>query len=490
MEQKTSFRPGRAEAVLGIACLILGLALGSSLYYGGFNLGFALSALGFLGAGWLYLGKSGKRFDGYTGSLMALSMAVSAGFARTDDGSLKFLALWLLGGAVCMGMCQSAGRNLRDPRSLGSLLDGPRALFRFGFGSLAGSLGGLAEAGGSGKRVGAAALGVALAAPVVLVVGFLLMRADAAFEAVMDLLPEFGGLEEWTVWGSCGLFAGWLFYSLCLGLCRREGEPAPVPKGRGLSPITWNIVLGSVAVMYLAYLVSQLAYLGGGFVGLLPEDATLSAYARRGFFEMALLVAVNLGLILAASVRGRGKPGTVTRGLCLTLGGVSLFFVAAAAAKMLLYIQGYGLTRMRLLTQVFMAWLAVVTVLVCLWLFRPKVSWMKGGMVLALALCAGLLWADVDAQVARYNVNAYQRGSLETVDMAHLSTLSHGAVPYIAALCQDEDPLVASTARDILTHCRRPLSDLRGWNAASARAEAYLSEHSRESAPAAEEIVP
>ena len=118
-----------------------------------------------------------------------------------------------------------------------------------------------------------------------------------------------------------------------------------------------------------------------------------------------------------------------------------------------------------------MIWLGVTTVVVCIWLFREKLPYMKVSLILGLALCAALFWADVDAQVARHNVRAWQDGRLETVDVKYLSTLSSGAVPYLDELAKSEDPHVARAAHEALRVYRLyKYSDLRGWNLTEARA--------------------
>ena len=76
-----------------------------------------------------------------------------------------------------------------------------------------------------------------------------------------------------------------------------------------------------------------------------------------------------------------------------------------------------GLTRLRLLTEVIMVFLAITTVLVAVWLFVPKMPYMKVVLLTALIIGAVVLWADVDTVVARYNVQAYQTKKLETVDV-------------------------------------------------------------------------
>ena len=300
--------------------------------------------------------------------------------------------------------------------------------------------------------------------PVAAVLIVLLMRADAAFEGLMDMLPDTDWSEP-VISLFFGVFAGWILYSRGVGLKYGEKNGKARPPFRGFSAITVNILLGTVCLIYAVYLLSQLAYLGGGFAGILPDGYTLAEYARRGFFEMAWLSFINLGLMCLAMGLVEKKAGApaLTRGLCLFLGLAALFLIAAASAKMLLYIGGYGLTRKRVLTEVFMLWLGVTTILVSVWLFKPRFPYMKGAVICALILGCVTFWADVDTQVARYNVRAYQSGQLETIDMGHMSSLGDGALPYIKGLTHDRDPEIASTAMDILENSYCSISDFRSW---------------------------
>jgi len=238
-------------------------------------------------------------------------------------------------------------------------------------------------------------------------------------------------------------------------------------------------VLCAIGFVYCVYLFSQLAYFSGGLSGILPEEFTLAQYARRGFFEMAWLCAINLGLIALGTGLCRKTPTPKsTRFLCLFLGAVTEFLVITASAKMFLYIESYGLTRLRVLTQVVMLFLALTTALVCIHLFVPKLSYMKTVVLSGLILGALVLWLDVDTVVARYNVDAYLSGQMETVDVAHLGSLNDGAVAHIVRLAENAaDPQTAQMAQDLLDHRYRDIAeDFRGWNYADHAAARHLPE--------------
>ena len=492
MPPKPVYGAGKPELIFGGLLLLCSWFLWDCIVAGGFNLGFAIGAVLVIACSVGYLRSRGCRPDAYSGSLLVLAAVIAAGFGRSADGFVKYVMLHFLLLAVNLALCLMAGQNRRSPAGVTSLLDAPRALFSLGFGGMGAAGRGLKEAGKNagkfGKQTGAVAAGLAVSVPVVLILINLLMRADAAFEGLLDKLPE-TDWEEYVSAGLFGTFSAWILYARGTALRHKPKTEQPVQAGKRLHPLTVNTVLIAACLVYCVYLVSQLAYLSGGFAGILPEGYTMAAYARRGFFEMAWLCAINLGVIALAVglVARENKAPLLTRLLCLFLGMVTVFLVATASAKMFLYIGGYGLTRLRVLTEVIMIWLGVTTVLVCLWLFLPKLPYMKAVLLLAMAMGAAVFWMDVDTQVAKYNVRAYQDGRLETVDVSHLSDLGPGALPYLLELTEDSDPVIAEMARDCLIGVSYKVEDFRDWNQAGAEAAAILADHrAKESGEAAE----
>ena len=225
----------------------------------------------------------------------------------------------------------------------------------------------------------------------------------------------------------------------------------------------------------------QLAYVSGGLSGILPEEFTMAQYARRGFFEMATLSAINLGLMtVAVSLveHKNGKAPLLTRLLLLFIGGMTLFFVISASAKMGMYIESYGLTRLRILTEVIMVFIGLTVVCVSIWLFAPKLPYMKVVLLLALVMGAAVAWADVDTVVASYNVKAYQEGRLAHTDVYYLGTLSEGVVPYLAQLREDENPLIAEAAKTALKNYRtNEYQDFRSFRLTGISAKEILEEY-------------
>lgn len=492
---------GKREFRFGLGIIISGLLMANATIYGGFNLGFAVAAILSIVISAVYLQTVNREQKAtpnktYALILLALSTVIAASFVRADDGYVKFVMLMFLMVSVNLGLCLLAGKNRRSPDTLASLGDAGHTLFSLGFGEMEpvsrGVKEGFRHSGPAGKKGGAVLLGLSMAVPVLLVICFLLMRADAAFEGLMDRLPDFS-LGEFIGTILVGGCIAIVLYTRGAALKHSEGRPVVTRTRKGLAALTVNTVLVSVSLVYVVYLVSQLAYFIGGFAGILPEEYTLAEYARRGFFEMAVLCGINLSIMVFSLWVCREKEPTPlsTRILCLVIGIVTLFFVAAASAKMILYIDSYGLTRLRLLTQIVMIFLGITTAVVNVWLFVPRLPYMKVVLVIALIMGAAVSWADVDTQVARYNVNAYLEGRIYGVDVGHLMNMGDGAIPYLAKLQEEvtdaqvlEDVKIALEYR--LSHVEAEDDDFRDWNYAEWRAAKYLGDKAERLEEAAE----
>ena len=436
-----------------------------------------------IGASWLYLRKSGRRFGSYEKALLILALLICLGFGRSDDVSIKLVMVLFIFVAVNLALCIGTGQNRRSPNGAMSLLDVPRAFFRLGFGSLARSANGIAsgvrQGGTATRRISAVGTGLLISIPLLLVMVSLLTSADAAFEGLMDLLPEFE-LAEYFHSALWGFFLAWILYTRGISLAK-DCKPVPADRtDKGINALTMNTVLIMVCLVYVVYLLSQLAYLSGGLSGILPEEYTLAEYARRGFFEMAWLCILNLGLLCLViwKIRQEKLP-RLTKIAGTFLGAITIFLVLTASAKMIMYIGSYGLTRQRVLTEVIMLWLSLTTVLVTIRLYRPGFGYMKAVVLTALVLGALVFWVDVDSVVARYNVDAYQSGKLATVDVSYLDDLGTSAFPQLLELTRDTDPQVAGKARDVLEYRAEhgywyEIDDFRGWNYQRSQALAIL----------------
>ena len=457
MDQHDHFSTTGRELLFGLAALVLGLFGANMVLLGGFRLGFAIAAVLSIGLSWGYLRRCGFKGSGYSAAILALCLIIAAGFGWSADSFVKFWLFLFLAAGVNLALCLMAGRNRFTPGSARSLRDARRTIFTLGLGRMGKARRGIAQAFRTGgaltQRGGAVLAGLAIAVPVLVLVIPLLLASDAAFEGLVGLLPDFDPRElVYTL--VAGALAGLFLYTRAVALVQEEPDQVPERESRQLQVLTMNTALGTVCAVYLIYLFSQLAYFVGGFSGILPEGFTRAAYARRGFFEMTCLAGINLCLMTfgITKVRRTDRTPGSTRALCLFLGLVTEFLAFSSGAKMVMYIGSYGLTRLRVLTMVIMVFLGITTALIALWLYLPKLPYMKAVLLTALAIGGLVLWLDVDTQVAKYNVEHYLSGDLARIDVDHLSDLGPGAVPYIQELTECANSDIREQARDVLKY--------------------------------------
>lgn len=372
-----------------------------------------------------------------------------------------FLALrqspWLLpldiaAAALCLAVAASFARG-------GSLLDVPavEVVVRAAR-AIAHGIGGLPFVAAAlprwSGRQAAVLRGVALAVPLVVVVGGLLASADAVFasffRASFDPASLTAHLVLWVV-------GGWLAGGL-VRLASATAEPVPSGRTPRLGQVETCVVLGALVVLYAAFAVAQaVAASEGGRRVLRTAGLTYAEYARSGFFQLLVVAALTLGVLLVLDNGTR-----VVRVLSVGAVGLTLLIVVSAVRRLFVYEDAFGLTMLRLFSTVFAVWVGAVFVFLAARLLGVggERRWLLGASTaLGLALLLVLNVADAEAVVARRNV------ARADFDPGHAAQLSDDAVP----------ALVDAGHRDLV--CPRPYriggSDgWAAWNLARERAEA------------------
>lgn len=312
--------------------------------------------------------------------------------------------------------------------------------------------------------------GLAITVPVILVIGSLFVGADAVFQKIVysvfdiDLAELMGHL----------FFTGFVFW-IVAGFLRGTflARPTPFPYARtkplNLSVVEVSIVLGSSILLFALFLVVQFRYLFGGadLVQITPS-LTYAEYARRGFFELTVVVALILPLLLVLEwvLRKENRSHVRLFRVLATVQVVFLFAVIVSAVqRMLLYQQEYGLTELRVYTTAFMGWLA----LVLLWyaatvLSGRRTQFAVGAVGAAFLIFFALLVINPDDLIARTNIARVAEG--KTIDALYLTRLSNDAVPAIMdGFNTLDDSTRAALARPLLKRKEHLAArDWRSWN--------------------------
>src|SRR5450830_1754644 len=258
-------------------------------------------------------------------------------------------------------------------------------------------------------RIRPAVRSLVIAASLLVVFGSLLRDADPIFASLVTL-PR---LDIGTIISHVVVIAfyawmviGWERGALVIDVGRHRA-PETLPFGLGLLDIT--TALGTLSVLFAAFVATQLGWFFGGEAFLRARTGlTASAYARQGFFEMLWVVLLVVPLLVATRAALRPGRALERRHTALSIPVIALLgaILLSAAMRMKLYVHYFGLTTERLYPLVFMGWLGIVLVWLALTVLRGRGRPFIAGVALSgLAVLAALNVAAPDAFVARYNLS-------------------------------------------------------------------------------------
>lgn len=309
----------------------------------------------------------------------------------------------------------------------------------------------------SGKTLGIIG-GVVLSVPVICVVVPLLIDGDAAFGSLatstVDKIGElfeklFANMELPVVEAFLALFVAPYIYNVMF--CFRHGvaDEKRTDKNKNykkLRIVSSNVFagfLGVISLVYVIYLLSQFAYFFSAFKGKLPDGSEISMaqYARRGFFEMAAVAVINLGIIgvtVLFSKRNESQLSRMIKGFDLFLSVFTIIIVSTSISKILLYIAEYGLTHKRIYVFIIDLILVAAFTMVIVRLFRKSFPYMKVILAFACSMITLMSLVGTDSLIANYNVEMYLRGNLKTVDVNQLENMGIVALKPLHKLSQNE----------------------------------------------------
>jgi len=439
----------RGDVIFVILAFIAVASLSLFGIFSGFALGYLIAStlINVLYIIYLFKRGRGKLFPCACG---LLSIALGTIFISTTNGSVRFFGfiIGILLSFVCFdGLANGTAKGNR--KTLGILYSAASTLGNLGrtFNAL------FSGRNGNKKLVGKAIIGLLCALPVLVVVLPLLISSDDAFRGMMnDIFSNTFSITMKIIFGVsiCPFFISY-------GFSLKSGKIAKIKNSRfsGIENTYLIAFLSAIGVCYLLYLFSQLAYFFSAFRGFLPNGTiTYSQYARKGFFEMCVIAVINLLLIFGALLLAKKKKGKVCHAIKALTTFISVFtliIIVTAISKMILYINAYGMTALRLTTSSFMLFLAIVFISVMLRIYISKINIIKTGLIAAGCILLLLGTVNVNYVCAGYNYEAYQNKKLNTIDVEALYQLGDEGIPYIVKLASSNDVIVSSEAQ---THLR------------------------------------
>ena len=306
--------------------------------------------------------------------------------------------------------------------------------------------------------------GLLIALPIVLIFAAMLAEADPIFgNAFEDFLDIFNieNIGEYIFRSILICMIAYILLGVFMHAFFKDHdadldiEKRWLPRFLGITETI--IVLGSVNLLFLAFVSIQFQYFFGGETMISIDGYTYSEYARRGFGELVTVAVFSLLLFIGLSYIAKREESSHQRWFSIM--GLVLFalvsvILISSYQRLLLYESVYGFTRLRTYTHVFIWWLGALLLTVSLLeVFHRQRHIALAALIAGMGFIASLDMINVDGFIVRQNVarmaDADFKGdepnterSYSEVDIGYLASLSEDVVPTLSRLYQEsQSPL-------------------------------------------------
>lgn len=283
-------------------------------------------------------------------------------------------------------------------------------------------------------------IGVGITIPVFVVVFVLLTSADAVFRNWASLMVA--DIDGWDLYLMVLMFLFMALASYCMvAYMSKKDIKEEVTDARKLEPLIGIPVASVLSLLYLVFSGIQIVYLFMGNMQL-PEGYTYAEYAREGFFQLLAVSMINLVIVLIGLCYF--KPNKVLKVVLTIMSLCTFIMIASSAMRMVIYIQYYYLTFLRILVLWSLAVLALIFVGVIAYIGKRSFPLFRYSLVVFTCFYIALSFSHPDYWIAKVNLAGAEASRSEFFkgeaydDYYFLSDLNADAAPVLVDWIVDE----------------------------------------------------
>ncbi len=277
-------------------------------------------------------------------------------------------------------------------------------------------------------------IGTLISIPILFVITLLLSSADMLFGSVAEDIYDgiFSADIFWII--SMVVFGMLACYCILSATLLRVG----MEEKKGFAKADASIaatVITLLCLLYACFCVLQILYLFTGGLLVLPEGYTYAEYARRGFFELMFVTAINISLMILC--RTLFKESKFLNFLVVFMTACTFILIASATYRMLLYINSYHLTFLRLFVLLVLFIEVFILTGVIISEFRKNFPLFTYSVAVITICYLVFALGKPDYVIASYLI--HQKDTLNMEDLSYLSTeLSLDAAPVLLPILENE----------------------------------------------------
>lgn len=246
-------------------------------------------------------------------------------------------------------------------------------------------------------------LGIIVSIPILIIVLCLLASADVVFRNI--IISLFNGIDnivliiKWLLTA----FVGFLIaYSCGRALMQNKIRihAVEINKADTVTGITFTGIFSTVYIVFCVIQIAAFLNTGGN---MLPEGYTYAKYARTGFFQLLVVCIINVCMVITC--RLKFNMNGILKKLLTVISACTYVMIASSTVRMILYIQNYNLTFLRLLVLWVLLVIAVVMVFVIWFIYDSEIKLFEYALITVTALFIIFAFMRPDNIIAKYNID-------------------------------------------------------------------------------------
>lgn len=269
------------------------------------------------------------------------------------------------------------------------------------------------------KAISKALLALIITIPIFFIILAILISADTIFkDQVLDAINYFAkntlNFEELIKFGISSIIA-FILWSYLSGLINKadklKADTSEYVNRIFNDSIIPFIIINSLNIIYFFFVIVQFGYLFGGEAFTHEHGVIFSDYAIKGFWEMITVTLINYCLLYLLQTRFSLK--SVYSKILLIPSYTftvmaSIVMVISSYSKIMVYINGYGYTRDRLIPLTFLIFIALILILTLVNSFlkdslrKPIIKF--GTFIIVIVFLMGFSLYNMDNQIVKENL--------------------------------------------------------------------------------------
>ena len=180
------------------------------------------------------------------------------------------------------------------------------------------------------------------------------------------------------------------------------------------------MMLTVLNVVYLVFCFTQIKVL------FTEQNIKYSEFARKGFFQLMIVSLINIVMILKANnknLKETEKQEKYKKTMCIVMVIFTLIIIISAFARMTLYQQNYGYTRLRVLVDLTLITEIILLIPTVIYILENKINLIKTYFVIIVTMYCIVNFVNIDKFIVKNNINRYKETG--NIDLNYLIEMNN-----------------------------------------------------------------